>query len=306
MQNFQSAVKNNSRLMFVLAVFVVIFTAFPVFAAEIIIKSETQEVKIGDQFQVDIFLNAENEDINAVEGKVIFLPEFIELKEIRDGGSIINLWIEKPRLESVGDIVFSGITPGGIKSEKGKVISLIFEAKREGDGSINISNTSVLKNDGKGTPIKTKISDLKFRISKSENQIEGPKLEIPVDTDSPESFKPEIAQSPDIFDGKYFLVFVTQDKGSGIARYEVLEGVWGKFITVESPYLLRNQKLDKKIAIKAIDKEGNERVEIIYPQNWSPWYENYLIIGIIVLGIIIGYLIRKRWGKNIGLRENEI
>lgn len=298
MQNFQSAVKNNSRLVLVLAVFVLIFTAFPVFAAEIIIKSETQEVKIGDQFQVDIFLNAENEDINAVEGKVIFPLEFLELKEIRDGGSVINLWIERPKEQPIGNIVFSGITPGGFKNEKGKILSLMFEAKQEGSVSINISNTSVLKNDGKGTPIKTKISDLKFRISKSENQIEGPKLEIPVDTDSPESFKPEIAQSPDIFDGKYFLVFVTQDKGSGIAGYEIREGILGKFILTESPYLLKNQKLNKKIAVKAIDKEGNERIEIIYPKNWSSWYENYWIVGIIVLGIIATYFFKKiLWRK---------
>lgn len=275
-----------------------ILNSTSVFAAEIFIESGIKEIKVGEQVEVNFFIDTENEDINAVEGKIIFPSEFLELKEIRDGGSVINLWIERPKEQPIGNIVFSGITPGGFKNEKGEIVSLVFEAKQEGSGSINISNTSVLKNDGKGGAIKTKISNLEFRVLKSESQIPDSKFKIPIDTAPPESFKPEIAQSPDIFEGKYFLVFTTQDKGSGISSYQVREGVWGKFISAESPYLLQNQKIDKKISVKAIDKEGNERVEIVYPENWSPWYENYWIMGIIVLGIIAIYFLRKiLWRK---------
>jgi len=59
-------------------------------------------------------------------------------------------------------------------------------------------------------------------------------------------------------DGKYFLVFSTQDKGSGVDHYEVREGRFGGFSEVSSPYILKYQSLDKKIFVKAIDKFGNE------------------------------------------------
>ncbi|MBM2818063.1 MAG: hypothetical protein HW401_653 [Parcubacteria group bacterium] len=281
-------------LVFILLSIFYFLTSKITFAAEIFIKSETQEIKAGEHFEVVLSIDTENEDINAVEGVIMFPPESLELKEIKDGGSIINLWVERPKMETNGMIVFSGIIPGGYKNEKGSIMSLIFEAKREGSGSINISNASVLKNDGKGTETKTKISDLEFKILKSEIEISPAESETSIDTNPPESFKPEIARSSDIFDGKWFVVFATQDKGSGIGHYEISEGAGGKFAIAESPHLLKNQKLNRKIAIKSVDKNGNERVEIIYPLNWSPWYENYWIIGIIVLGILIGWIIRVK------------
>ena len=117
------------------------------------------------------------------------------------------------------------------------------------------------------------------------------------DTDSPESFKPIITQSPDVFNGKYFLVFVTQDKGSGIDHYEVSEG-GGKFMVAASPYLLKNQKLNKKITVMAIDKSGNKRTVIVSSENAIPWYKNYLILVILIIGSILIYISGKfLWGK---------
>ena len=96
-------------------------------------------------------------------------------------------------------------------------------------------------------------------------------LPIPiVDKESPESFVPEIAIDTFLFDKKWFLVFTTQDKGSGIDYYEVKETRWSiiniisKWNYAESPYILKDQQLKSCIFVKAFDKAGNEKVVMIH------------------------------------------
>ena len=122
------------------------------------------------------------------------------------------------------------------------------------------------------------------------------------DEESPETFQPEIAQDPAIFNGKWFLVFATQDKGSGIDYYETKEtrskklGTWiTRWKVVGSPHVLRDQELRSHIIIKAVDKDGNERIEALAPQNPLAWYENYENWSIIIIiGFAIAYVIGTR------------
>jgi hypothetical protein len=181
-------------------------------------------------------------------------------------------------------------------------LSLAVTKKASGSSTIEIHDVKVLLNDGEGTPASIKISPFQFLISQEVPS--APQMVKTVkDIDPPEDFKPEIAQSPEMFDGKYFLVFATQDKSSGIDHYEILEkeqcgSLRGlikkeKWQVVESPYLLKDQNLRSYIFVKAIDKAGNEKVETLAPQKPLLWYENYSFLGIIILGIIVIYLIRK-------------
>ena len=117
---------------------------------------------------------------------------------------------------------------------------------------------------------------------------------------------PEIARDPTIFDGKWFLVFATQDKGLGIDHYEIKEtryrffGSFSRWISAESPYALRDQELKSYILVKAVDKAGNERIVKINPRNPLRWYENYENWIIIVLGLVIAYAIKKfLWKRHL-------
>jgi GxxExxY protein len=265
-------------------------------AAEISLDSKTKEIGVGGQFEAAIFLNTENEDINAVGGKVVFPETFLKLKEIRDGNSIINFWVDKPRITTNkntngNEIMFSGITPGGFNGERGFLFSVIFQAKQEGRGSIEIQDAKFLLNDGLGTPAKITAKTLEFVAIR--DGIRDDSWSVPKDAEPPEDFTPEISQDPNIFDGKYFLVFATQDKNSGIDHYEVCEGNRIKCVIAESPYLLQNQKLNQKIFVKAIDKSGNERMTTIEPRYPLKWYERYEIWAIIIIGLVIAYAMRK-------------
>ena len=267
------------------------------FAANIFFSADNNSFPAGEDFLMEIFMDTEGEGINAVEGKLVYTNDLIEIKEIRDGSSSINFWIERPRIYQPGIVVFSGITPGGV-SGKNLLFGIVFHAQKTGQGSINFDETKVLKNDGEGTPAEVRISNFQFSISAEASALQTPVSEIK-DIESPEDFRPIIGNDPEIFGGKYFLVFVTQDKGIGMDRYEVREGFWGKYVIAESPYLLENQSLNKKIYVKAIDKAQNERVVTLKPDQWK-WYQQYaLLIIILVLAIALGFVSKKIWRRSV-------
>ena len=283
-------------------VFVFLFALFSVstaHAAELRFVPQAKEINVGQQFQVDLVLDTENKAINAIESRIIFPADLLELKEIRDGNSIINFWIERPvRVTSCSiscDLVFSGITPGGFSGESGLIFSLVFESLKEGQGQIEISDIKALLNDGQGTEASLSISNFQFLISKQIPIPQIPKLEIK-DSDIPETFKPVVAKDAMILDGKYFLVFATQDKGSGINRYEVKESrqrfltFFSRWNVAESPYVLRDQELRSYIFVKAVDNAGNERMTQITPQNPLYWYENYENWAMIIVGLLIAFV----------------
>ena len=185
------------------------FFAAPIFAAQFNFNSQTQEIGFGQELKADMLLNTENEEINAVEGRIIFPDDLLELKDIRDGNSIINFWVEKPRRDSAGSIIFSGITPGGFKGESGLILALTFQAKKGGEGKIELLETRALKNDGAGSPANVSIQSLNFRV-KGESLPLAETIIVKVrDYEPPESFIPEMARDELMFDNKWFLVFAT-------------------------------------------------------------------------------------------------
>lgn len=267
-------------------------------AAELKLSSPVSNIEVGQPIQVDLFLNTGEEKLNAFEGKIIFPGELLKLKEIRDGNTIVNFWLEKPKNEASGSIVFSGITPGGFQGEKGLIFSAIFEAIKSGAAALEIAEARVLLNDGQGTAAILSLSPLAITIA--ETTLSPKPVEIKVnDTVPPESFQPEIAQDRNVFDNKSFLVFATQDKGAGIARYEARE-IRQKFLPflyawheAVSPYLLTDQELKSYIFIKAVDLAGNEKIEIIFPKYPLLWYENYLFYVILILSLIVFLVLWK-------------
>ncbi|MDD5071464.1 MAG: cohesin domain-containing protein [Patescibacteria group bacterium] len=285
-------------------------------AAQLNLTSQFQEIAVGQQFQASIILDTGDEEINAVEGKIGFPQDLLELEEIRDGNSIINFWVERPQAGGDGEIIFSGITPGGFKGENNFILSLVFSAKGGGEGEIQVKDARILKNDGLGTSAEVSVGFLSFRIGEdAPAEIGEDKIKIR-DYEPPETFRPEISRDELIFDGKWFLVFATQDKASGVDYYEVKEqrkiklfrwrlGVWKKWQRAESPYILKDQKLQSHVYIKAVDKAGNERISSLSPRKPSVWYEVYYfyVIIIIAAGLIIAYIIwrksrRKKYTEN--------
>ncbi len=152
----------------------------------------------------------------------------------------------------------------------------------------------VFKNDGEGTQIKTTADNFAFYIQK--NGISDSVRTIPklTETGAPEKFKAEIYKDAEMFEGKHFIVFDTVDKGSGISRFEIKEGVFSSYKEAASPYVLENQNLDKIISIKVYDKNNNSISQNVYPENWKPFYTNNLFVLILIVIIGLAFYLNKR------------
>ncbi len=270
----------------------VFFIATPVFANELYLDTNRNEINQGEEFLVNLILDSD-QSLNAIEGELSYGTSQLELKEIRDGNSVINFWIERPREVSTGVVSFSGITPGGFLG-KNLVFSILFEAKNTGSADILLKNTRILANDGEGTEVNYKISNKNIVISKGEIK---PPNEGLIDTEPPEDFTPILSRDPNLFAGKYFIAFATQDKISGIDYYEIKEGRFGKYERQNSPYELKNQSLNKKIYIRAYDRAGNMRSVVFNPKGPEKWYKSKWIFAIILI-LVLGFLLRKKiWRK---------
>lgn len=278
-----------------------------VFAAEISFDSEKRAFGRNEEFLLQVFLNVKEGNVNAIDGRVVFPLNLLEVKEIRDGNSAVNFWIEKPNWQQEtsdkrqGKIAFSGLTPGGFSRQKEFLFSVVFRAKQDGTGTIQADGLKMLRNDGVGSEIRTTVSPFSFSISKEQNPLSS-KIRPVDDTDPPEDFLPSVVSDQGLFDGKYFVVFATQDKKSGIDRYEIQETRYKRPATKEwivagSPYVLKDQKLRSYIYVKAVDKAGNERLVVLPPSRRAPWYEDYSILVIMITIIIVGLYFRKKWQR---------
>ncbi|MDP3900846.1 MAG: cohesin domain-containing protein [bacterium] len=285
--------------------------AEPAFGAALVLQSERMEVGVGQEVSVLLMLDSQDEILNAVEGAVVFPQEVLQFVSARDGDSVVNLWVERPAL--AGDTVFfSGVMPGGFSGvlspyyrggRPGKLFEMTFVAKEEGEAVLLLQGARALLHDGEGTLADLEAPPLRLSVVQ-----ETPEEAVaaPQDVVAPEPFTPVISQDANLFDGKWFVVFVTQDKGSGVARYEVAERR-GEAIQnyarlswreAESPYLLRDQELKSTVYVKVVDWAGNERTAMAQALNPFPWYEKYLVWIILIVVILVfllwGFLVRYR------------
>ncbi|MDP2703862.1 MAG: hypothetical protein Q8P01_01425, partial [bacterium] len=207
----------------------------------------------------------------------------VNVREIQTGKSVILIWVEEPH--QTGNIItFAGIRPGGFEGVY-PVFTIHGVFTKEELEQAHFKSVLALKNDGTGesTLVKASLSLVAFKS----------------DTELPEEFTLTIATDPNIFEGKYFLVFATQDKGSGIDRYEVREGRWGWFKEVKSPYLLKHQKLNRDVYVKAIDNAGNERVVVLAARVHKSWWGESGLFAILMVIVLFAIVYKKIWLKFI-------
>lgn len=241
------------------------------------------EYQSGDTFLVDIKIDPEGECLNAVETGIIFPQDILKFVDFSKGKSILSLWAKEPN-DSGGFVDFSGGIPGGfcgrIPGDPGpsnilgqivfQIPSLSISQEKENVFEIKFSeNSQVLLNDGLGTPAKLTTQGAIFKIlPKIEPSKDEWREKLAQDDIPPEVFEIQALQDPTIFEGKYFIIFHTVDKQTGLDCYEVKEGdrEWTK---AESPYPIKDQSLKNIIKVKAVDKAGNERIAEYKPQKIS-------------------------------------
>jgi hypothetical protein len=267
-------------------------------------------------FVVSVVLDTQGADINTIEGIIKIAPGLEAPSEVIDANSIVNYWVQPPQVGS--EIKFSGGMSNGYKGSKGYLFSLEFppHSGKNLNNAISFSQVKAYLSDGLATPVNISANSLSLRpgVVASEQDPDIQALaEIALnDNVAPEDFNPQVSRQDGVLDGKWFVVFSTQDKQSGIDHYEVQESLSGKidpaqWKTATSPYALQDQKLQSYIFILAQDKQGNEKVVRVFPRNPQAWYKKYstdliVIVLLLVFGVVGFYYRRNQIKRKLKLK----
>lgn len=295
--------KQRAQLIFFAAALLVFWGAHSAHAARFSLAEELPRTEGG---AVDLIIDTQGQSINTIDVTLAFKRDDLAITGVSDGNSIVSLWLERPVVfHEKGEIHFVGVIPGGYYGTEGRLLRIFFSSLRIGESAFTLANAAVLVNDGAGTPAVIASSSLRFVLR-------APSAMTPIeqDTTPPESFIPHVAQDSAVFDGNYFLVFSTTDKGLGIDHYEILESPQSFFMKLftpwrrgESPYLLRDQTLSSEISVGAFDAKGNRTLARIPAQSApsrvglfsQPFLVDVIVATLLLCsGVLLRHLVRKR------------
>ena len=286
----------------------------PAMAARLSFSPDRIEAPPGEPFSVSVMLDNEDQVINALEGRINFPADILDLEEIKSGDSIIGFWLESPVEIEKGRISFAGIIPGGFSGvlspfysggRPGKVFTLIFRGRQNGDVQAEWQAPLALLNDGLGEAVEMNLGSL--AVSLRDGLVNSSPVSETSSDDRvlPETFSPEISRDPNLFSGRWFVVFSTRDNRSGLVGYQVQEHSsvtpndddWKDAV---SPHLLRDQTRQSYVSIRAIDQVGNKRVVTLSPVtdiNHYSWVNFWFIISSFLLLFFILWL-RKHFSSS--------
>lgn len=261
-------------------------TASFAYASTMSVVTDTSTVKTGGLFTARVLFDTENTPINAVEGSLVYSPDVIKIEKISIGSSVVSFWVEQPKVSNQGTVHFSGIIPGGIVVSEGELFSVTARAVSVGDARMSIEGAQSLINDGHGSIEETKTIASTVKI-KQGNASDYQEL-ARTDTTKPLSFTIVRTRDMSLYDNNHFIVFSSQDKGSGVDHYVVCEFLRA-CVTTSSPYELANQTPLYRIVVHAYDAQSNVQTAKLV----SPGF----VLVISVMGILVLVLVRYVYAR---------
>jgi hypothetical protein len=156
---------SHKKFLVFVSFLLVLFSGLPlvVRAATLYLMPQSQTVYRGDNFLIEIRLDTEGEEVNAVEANLKFPSDLLKITDFSKGGSILTFWPQEPDFKE-NSISFTGGIPGGFKGE-GLILKINFLGKEIGKAEVNFKDDSkVLLNDGKGTPAKLNFLEGNYEI----------------------------------------------------------------------------------------------------------------------------------------------
>jgi hypothetical protein len=187
----------------------------------------------------------------------------VSITSLETGDSAFTLWPERTITGSRSCRVVGG-GPSFVSGSSINLFSLAIKAQTATAVSVHVEAT-VYRGDGRGTPKVLRPTATSFVVSPASATATDAAAALDArDTTPPEPFAPELARDESVFGGRYFLSFVAEDTGTGIAEYTVSEGD-APAVASDGTYVLHDQNLHTPIIIRASDGAGNVREEI-----WRP------------------------------------
>jgi len=139
-------------------------------AAMLYFSPSSGDFSVGNIINIDVLVNTGGVAINNAEVSIAFPTDLLSVVSISKTNSIFSLWVEEPSFSNnAGLIILNGGLPTpGFTGTAGKILSIIFRAKKEGTVSVLFSSAAVRANDGLGTNILTNIGGGSYTLSARE------------------------------------------------------------------------------------------------------------------------------------------
>lgn len=271
------------------------------------VSSSKENAGVGKEIAVELFLDTEGEAVSGLRGSVAISfrtnrgaisSQEVSISRIRDGDSIVGVWVTKANTNDPDNVSFEGIipVPGGMTTAKGKVLTLYFVVQQE--GILDIVVTGIVLSGPLGASSLLRPNTLSIPVSVLPK--EATVLQETKDTTPPESVRAAIYQNEEMFDGKPFIIVNAKDTESGIATYELLETEKQYEVAtliddsslpwrlIDNPAPLLSSEATGFIYLRVTDREGNAAVvEVSHPiklspENWTNWFNKWLISSILI------------------------
>ena len=300
-------------------------------AARLYIDPAAVSIHRGDTVTLSVRIDTnEGECINTADATIHYDPS-IRAVDVSRGNSIFSLWVEEPTInEAEHTITFAGGIPGGYCGRlpgdpklTNIIAELVFRLPGTSIGTKDTNEASVWFDDstqvllnnefGSQAPLQTNGAKLDLLRTPGPVQSDDWNSRVVEDVIPPADFTVTLAKDSTAFSGKYFVVFTTQDKQSGIDHFEIMEEPfkdfnlfrWGRadapWATIQSPYVLKDQSLNSTIRIKAIDKAGNETIAVLVPDEALRSVSMNKMLSILLIVLVgsaflvgFGYILWKR------------
>jgi len=170
-----------------------------VMAATLYVSPASANLGVGDKVTATVYVNSSEEPMNGASGRVSFAKDVLEVVSVAKGG-LFTLWTQEPSFSnSAGTVNFEGVVfNSGFTGKAGKILQIVFRAKKPGTGSVSIGSASVLANDGEGTEILTGTGSASYKVAEAKVEPVKPPVK-PVEPTKPvvEPVKP-IVEAPKV------------------------------------------------------------------------------------------------------------
>ena len=195
-------------------------------AAALYLRASSDQAKVDSLVTVNLSVDTQGKVINNAEATIQFSNDLVEVVSVDYRSSIFSLWVEQPNFSNnSGRISFNGGIPDPGYKGSGRILSVVFKAKKAGTASFVFSGAAVRENDGLGTDILSGQSSASVTIVA--NQVEEPPVEKPKEQKPEEKPKdtPATVEKPVVNQPTGSAVVVSPNFPDSNAWYAVRNGV---------------------------------------------------------------------------------
>jgi len=165
-------------------------------AATLYLVSKSSNYQIGDEFEVEVKVESEEDSINATQATISFPSDILEVVGVDKSNSTFNFWVQEPSFSNEdGKIVFIGGTSKGVTGSSLHIVKIKFKAKGTGEAELSLSDSVITANDGKGTNILSDIENLAIGVG-VRTTISTPPVSEVVEKEEVVVPKPQVVERP--------------------------------------------------------------------------------------------------------------